>query len=432
MKVPSSSLSPELIKANQRLYELRQQAQSHKAEPSPIEEGIPSPTIPPWEDLHSPKDAQTIFDPVSKLPPHLGWDSFAATQAARSATRRREKNGSQFERLTVDHIPIRPIPNMRNQNNQLIDFQSPPGVVYQLRVPLQGDTVRHYPSIGVGALKTEQASFYRVWLMCRYLDEPGRGWLLIQDVREQLTDNESSLRLFGWRRLRQVLGRGHGRFWKWDKGNGRVWLFGAARVAANLEVIRLTGKPVLLPVTAVIKIGAFKAHLYAAWHSGRKATNPISRQVQKSITGITERTQRHYCCVAKIRRQANIAIGRKSTPEEVEKQSWHRGRAIFQFTDHQGQHGCKGCKYVAWHLPNSYIGPHQQTANGRIRKINQKLSDLVKIGTQGNEQKEVEKLYHANGSKATQALNRCVNIDIYWSSNVESSSCQNWYVLKKA
>ncbi|MBE7533654.1 MAG: hypothetical protein HS099_28505 [Ardenticatenaceae bacterium] len=102
----------------------------------------------------------------------------------------------------------------------------------------------------------------------------------VSDVCQQLTGKESKLRLFGWRRLRQVWAQGHGLFWEWDKTSGRLWLYGAAAVAANLDVPRLTDRVVALPLSAMMaSIGDFKAHLYAAWHSGRRRNNPISRQV---------------------------------------------------------------------------------------------------------------------------------------------------------
>jgi len=304
--------------------------------------------------------------------------------------------------------------------------------VDDLNIP-DSDTIKHYPSIGIGALKEEQASIYRVWLMCRYLDGGGRGWLHVQDVREQLTGKESKLRLFCWRRLRQVLGQGHSRFWKWDKAQNRLWLFGAARVAAHLDVEKLVGKPVSLPVKSVTKsIGDFKAHLYGAWHSGRKTNNPISREVQQSITSIPERTQRHYCEVAGIRRQTNIAIGNKKNPEEVEKQAWRQGNATFEFVDHHGRQGCKGTSYIAWHLPNSYSGPHQQSPKGRMRKINQKLAVLVTKGAQGNGGETVEKLYFTNGKEAGRAFNGCGEYGTYWPLVTTSKRCDLWAVFSSA
>lgn len=180
----------------------------------------------------------------------------------------------------------------------------------------------------------------------------------------------------------------------------RYGLYGATRVSVNLDVERLTGKPVALPAKTITKsISDFKAHLYGAWHSGRKTNNPISREVQQSITSIPERTQRHYCKVAGIRRQTNIAIGSRKNPEEAEKQAWQRGRATFEFVDHQGRQGCKSTTYIAWHLPNSYSGPHQQSPKGRKQKINGKLKDLVTKGRGGTAARRLRSCILRTGRK---------------------------------
>lgn len=82
---------------------------------------------------------------------------------------------------------------------------------------------------------------------------------------------------------------------------------------------RLRGRPVILPLTAVAdSIGMFKANLYAASHSGRKSNNPISRDKQAALTGVPERTQRHYCAVAGVDRQENIALGQPYMPKRVQ------------------------------------------------------------------------------------------------------------------
>jgi len=402
MNTQISSLSPELLKANQRLHELRLLAQSNKATTRS------SGQVPPWEETSSEGILPTV-DAVSQLPSHLGWGSASASLAIRSALGRRESESDVVadKQLRADHPSSRSISDGSYSGDQPLGVYGRARQGLQLRLPLDGDTVKHYPSIGIAALKTEQATLYRVWLMCRYLDMNGRGWLPVQDVREQLTGKESKLRLFCWRRLRQVLGQGHGRFWQWDKVQERLWLFGAANVAAHLDVTRLSGKPVALPVKSVTQsIGEFKAHLYGAWHSGRKTNNPISREVQEAITSIPERTQRHYCKVAGIRRQTNIAIGNRKNPDEIEKQAWQRGRASFEFIDYQGRQGSKGTTYIAWHLPNSYTGPHQQSPKGRMRKINRKLNVLVTKGAQGNGGETVEKLYFANGKEASLAFDQ--------------------------
>ena len=136
--------------------------------------------------------------------------------------------------------------------------------------------------------------------------------------------------------------------------------------------------------------------------------------------GIPERTQRHYCQVAHIGSQTNIAIGGSYSSEAEQKQAWQHGRAIFVFTDYYGRLGRKGRRYLAWHLPNSYHSLHQQTAVGRVRKINRKLTDLVDKGAQGNGSQQVEKRYYANGKAAARAWNRDTTKEVYWPTKTAS------------
>ena len=414
------SLSLELLAANQRLHQLREQLQANKSEPAQPSESFP------WDDSDSPDEDPTAVDLATKLPNHLGWESDAITDSIRASL----QSEAKAEHLTADHSSFRPIFDGSYTGGQQSDSHSRVAADNQHPFPINRGTVRHYPTIGIAALKEEQAAIYRVWLLYRYLDQDGRGWLAIQDIREKLTDMESKLRLFTWRRLRQVLGQGHSRFWIWDKERERLWLFGAARIATNLDVNRLVGKPVALPVSIITNsIGEFKAHLYATWHSGRKINNPISRFVQEKITSIPERTQRHYCHVARITRKTNIAIVNKNNPEEVENQAWQRGKATFHFIDHHGQQGQKGTHYIAWHLPNTYIGPHQQSTTGRMRKINRKLAVLVNKGTQGNRQQKVEKRYFVDGKDAVKALGRSVVSEAYWPFQSRAGLRKLWTVF---
>jgi len=424
------SPSPELLAANQRLLELRRQAQQHKSEPGLAGSKRPLPDQPPWENAGSADIHLTAVATIPFLPSHLGWESQPVSLVVRKAQQRCAASATIPEQLRVDHPSSCPIPDRSHMGGQPLGVSEKVGYGKQLRLPNEGDHVRHYAFIGTAALQAEQAALYRVWLLCRYLDAQGQGWLSVSDIRQQLTGKVSKLRLFGWRRLRQILGQGHGLFWHWDKAGGRLWLYGAAVVAANLSVSRLEGCVVALPIAAITAgIGDFKAHLYAAWHSGRRRNNPISREVQVTLIGVPIRTQRHYGQVARIRRQANIAIGRKYTPEEGEKQAWRRGRATFLFIDHRGRHGRKGRRYVAWHLPNSYHGPHRQTAVGRMRKINRKLKDLVIIGARGNSSKKVEKRYYANGAVAARAINRGKRTESYWPLAAMSRRSTLWVVF---
>ncbi len=430
MNTPVVSPSPELLTANERLLELRRQAQQNKAEPGLSGLTRPLPDQPPWVATDSDDLSVTAVTAITLLPSHLGWESQSVSRVVRQGRQSREVIGPLSAPLDLEAGPpvSCPISDKGKAGDQLSNVSKEVGSPF--RLSLHGETIRHYPSIGLAALQAEQVAPYRVWLLCRHLDEQGQGWLPVSEVCQQLTGKGSKLRLFGWRRLRQLLGQGHGLFWEWDKTSDRLWLHGAAFVAAKLDVPRLVGRVVALPISAITAgIGDFKAHLYAAWHSGRRRNNPISREVQATFTGVPERTQRHYCQATNVRQQSNIVIGSQYTPAEAEKQAWQHGRAIFPFTDYHGRQGRKGRRYIAWRLPNSYSGPHQQTANGRIRKINRKLKDLVHKGARGNNGTKVKKRYFANGAEAARALNRGQGPEVYWPTKKAARQSGIWAVF---
>ena len=86
-------------------------------------------------------------------------------------------------------------------------------------------------------------------------------------------------------------------------------------------------------------IQAVRAHFYAAYHSGRRKSAPLSRGCLQNLTEVPERTQRAYDHIAGIRREKNMAIGPRYTKETAENQAWRRGRGMFHFIDSQGQQG---------------------------------------------------------------------------------------------
>ncbi|MCI0581138.1 MAG: hypothetical protein L0332_15515 [Chloroflexi bacterium] len=108
--------------------------------------------------------------------------------------------------------------------------------------------VKVYASLGQAVLQAGLAEPYQVWLLCRRLDRPGRGWVAVEAVREQLTNEEAPLRLFSQAHLQQVLEQGEGLFWTWHQDPGRLWLRGVGKVAAALGVNRFRERPVRQPV----------------------------------------------------------------------------------------------------------------------------------------------------------------------------------------
>jgi hypothetical protein len=99
-------------------------------------------------------------------------------------------------------------------------------------------------------LRQEKEAAGRLWLMLRFLDQPGQGVIRIDIINQHLNSKTSNLYLCGKRQLRNLLRAGEGVYWTRDKE--QVWLRSTARVAAALGVERLTGRPVALPLSALL------------------------------------------------------------------------------------------------------------------------------------------------------------------------------------
>jgi hypothetical protein len=270
----------------------------------------------------------------------------------------------------------------------------------------------------------------------RYLDEEGRGSLRIDIITQQLTQKTSTIHLCGKRQLRNLLRGGEGVFWERDEEH--VWLASAARVACALGVERLTGRPVALPIAALLKgIGQFRAHLYTAFHSGRakesapgKEGMPIGRATLTSITGVSRRSQRAYEERTGVQTQANYAVGEQDAVAAAQRRAWRQGRALFKFRDYRGCQGKRGRAYLAWQLPNSYSCPHDQRPKGRQKRINRKLADLFMKGMTGNGEGKVERRYWYTGKLAARAYGRGPDRDKYWpGQRLRVKQRRLWYLI---
>ena len=232
-----------------------------------------------------------------------------------------------------------------------------------------------------------------------------------------------------------------------------MWLRSAARVALALDVERLRGRPVAVPLSVLLSgIGQVRAHFYATFHSGRPAGEkeplgrPINRATLNKITHVPARTQRLYEQRAGVEVRTNMAVGERLNQQNLQERAWRHGRATFLFIDSEGKQGPAGGRYVAWRLPNSYQGPHALSPKGRLKKINHQI-DLVNSRAQGNDldqasarcragaRLKVDRLFHSNGQEAGRAYNRDQSLDTYWpagrprSGKTASGQRQLWRVL---
>ena len=306
---------------------------------------------------------------------------------------------------------------------------APPSVEIPHLLPAKSQTVVVHPTMLLAMLKQNLEAPGRVYFLLRALDTDGRGWLEIDHIRRLLTQKDSSWRICGWRRLRQLLREGEEVFWSRDDRD-RLWLHGAHKIAHTLDCKRLAGFPILLPVSSLLGgIQAVRAAFYAAFHGGRHSS-PISRQTLRVVSGVAERTQRVYDRLAQVQRQRNLAVGERYSQDAIQERAWAKGRAVFYFVDTKGLQGRAGRDYIAWNLPNSYQAAYQRRSRGSRKRLNRKLADLVNKGIPGNDDKAVEKLFFSNGALAAKRYNRDSEIDAYWQQEqIVRAGTEIWSVI---
>jgi len=313
--------------------------------------------------------------------------------------------------------------------------------------------VKLYPDLALGMLRQEIVSPGRIWLLLQHIDERGRGWVTLSEARRRLTERNSELRICGRRQLRKLFARGEGLFWRRQKD--RVWLRSTAKVAASLNVQRLTGSPIALPVDDLLKgIGHVRAHFYASFHSGRnkealgeKRAKLIARSTLQRISHASRRSQQRYEHRVGIVAQANVALGGVSTMVNDQRIAWKKGTAAFRFRDSAGKVGRKGVTYSTWQLPNNYSAPHATLPKGRQKRINRELADLFMKGMTGNGKLSVpfgqrcgrevgyeaeygDRLYHKHSLSAAASFTRTPHTDAYWPARQKlMSSYHFWFLI---
>ena len=412
-----------LIEANQRLQKQQAQARSaRQAEEWPVEQGEHSSLGEARSRMH-PESAAAI---IATLPDHLGWGSAPVTALLRRRRQHESKPGVGVSGHEGDSGEVAAA-DQADDHNLVCQGGGNVVNIYANDLPsilTPGDWVKLYPDIGLGMLRREMTAPGRLWLMLRAIDKEGQGSIPIERAKELLVTESSPWRLCGQRQWRNLLREGDGVFWTRDREH--IWLRSVAKVALALGVERLTGQPVALPVTALLAgIGAFRAHLYTAFHSGRNKESvrgrqvmPIARVTLAGLSGVGASSQRAYEKQTKLKVQANFAVGEVATEENRENRAWVQGQAVFELTDYRGQQGRKGETYLAWQLPNSYLGQHQHRPKGRQKRINRELKDLVMQGMPGNVEERAEthpeKRYYPNGKEAVRGCGREQESGVYW------------------
>jgi hypothetical protein len=363
---------------------------------------------------------------IGILPDHLGWGSRRFSQALRQSLHNKrcvnkeaaEKKSSWLEELqnplpsTIDAQPVDPT----SESWSPLSYAE-----------VELGTVKLHPDIGVGILRKKMAAAGRVWLLLRWIDRTGSGRIEIAQVRDLLCHQKSAIRVCGWRQMRSLIAHGQSIFW--TQRDGRLWLQSIPKIAQALGIKRLSGRPVALPVKILTQgIGQVRAHLFASFHSGRKHASPISRTTLSRISQVSARSQQNYEKRSRVRKLKNFAVGPKLSNENAKDLAWQHGSACFNWRDKKAVHGTQHTSYLAWQLPNSYLGPHLQRPHGRQRRFNRELAVLFAKGMTGNDHSTVEekpKRYFDAAKKAARAQ-KLSQSGVYWRGKHPGL----WYIME--
>lgn len=274
-------------------------------------------------------------------------------------------------------------------------------------------TVKAYPSLLSAITRNNLVAPARVYKLLQAIDDDRRGLFLVEDARKKLCNRHSKYYVCSWRWMRELLDRGEGIFWQ-RHTKDQLWLNGPKRVALALNVERLQGRPVYLPVDALLgSIKEVSANFFAAYESGRKHDNPISQRTLRQVTGVSERAQYEY----------NKLLGRKATKnytitnleynqENVYKLVVQAGRPVMRFIDWHGLQGESRKAVCLYRLPDTRSRVHEQAAKGRQGQIN-KAINLAITREQGNDS-EVNRLYFPTIGAAVKDFGRNPEQPHYW------------------
>lgn len=282
-----------------------------------------------------------------------------------------------------------------------------------IQVVKQPTHITTFGTLTAAILKHDGGTVGRVWLVLRanFAGERQSGMVSADELNQCLSEHFPQ---YSQRHLRDLLNRGEGIYWQRDS-RGRLWLTGITALAERLDIERLQGTRVIIPLADLTgKLARMRTALQAAFHASRNSDNPISRATLRDLTGISERSQREQerQHAELIEAKANYCLDGRIDQECIHEHAFRYRQSAFQFTDFIGKQGDAGDIHLAHQLPNSYTARYQCASRGRKRKINRQLNRVTQ-GARGTEWQQIEGVFYDNGAKAVRQLNSGAEEVIY-------------------
>lgn len=298
--------------------------------------------------------------------------------------------------------------------------------------PNSPTTVTTYGSIATAILRHDGGTVGRLWLLLRgtFVSEGQSGGMSADSLWRCLT---TQFARYSRRHLRDLLNRGEGVYWVRDNF-GRLWLAGAATVAARLGVERVQGERIAIPLADLTgKLTRARTALQATFHASRgQQSNPISRAVLRDLTGVSERSQREQerRNADLIRSSANYCLDRRVGGRSAENHAYRHKQNHFVFSDRQRKQG--GGKFLAHRLPNAYAAYYQAAGQGSRKQINKKLvTNRAKLVARGTGWQQFERVYYSDGATVVKAVKRGREPVLYRAKRDDGSNASVWMDMQQ-
>lgn len=228
--------------------------------------------------------------------------------------------------------------------------------------------IKFWPIMGIMANKHNNGGAWRVYVLAKHLDMPGRGAIAEAELEVYMTKLRIAPR--SWRRwIHQA--RAMGLLKEISKQDIPWYVLASHQAAAIAMGCDYIGtRPAMTDAASLFGPG-WRSIVWAAYeqtHQGR----PISRQTQENITGVPASTQRAYDNQAHVIRTADYCLTGLS-PDHLAGEQEINGRPgafIWKYRKHG-----KTYEQVAYRLPDSRQANHVADAinRGRSKKINKAI-----------------------------------------------------------
>ena len=273
--------------------------------------------------------------------------------------------------------------------------------------------IKSHPSLLAAVIRHNLVPPGRVYKLLQAIDTDGRGLFLIENIKKVLCNKRSDYFICSWRWMRQLLDRGEGIFWD-RHTDGRLWLRGPRHVALALDVDRLHGKPVYIPINALLGgIKEVTAHFFASFESGRKQDTPISQKSLRKATGAAERTQYEYNKLLGRQAKKNFTItGLEYNKENVYELTINRHKTVLQYVDRRRLRHSDDTPVCLYRLPDTRSRVHEQAPKGSLRSINAAINLAITRGR--GKYGRVNRMYHPSVEAAAKSYGRNPDSPHYW------------------